>query len=677
MQDAQSRGTTMLVLSYFIMVWSHQVRVHHTWLSVLMPPLDEMLFITRPQRIAILCVSILANFAIGAVFFYATTNTVSQVAIAGLLSALAMIPFEEVFPLLFEAVNTYRSHTLLVREQIQARHLDDKTKRGTKVNKRAGQIVPAVVPEPPAPSRRQSHVSQRSGAKRIGKLDALTSKENLSNLEMLADSSAQVVDVIPSPYRGSGSPTFVIPLRSDGAYVPLSPAATTMGSPIFTPALPPAQRRIVQGTTGSVALSPQPGRGGRFRSFASSVEEVAGPDSAHVSPHATAWLGLVVQRVGPPRSGPSSHLARAAQLPEVVAPAPPPAFADIIQDLQAAGFETDSDDEDGLQMFVPNILLQSSSKNASPKQRSPESKAAFPNVESPSGVGPAATPPSSGSKRNVRLPVLSIQLSDSDAVQMGPPTVASVETIPLDEVLDDDGSPVPRRFSPKTYQAPIRIESDAVEAEESKAAPVPVAQHHAIVTQDVRKQSAIVPVVRTSLVVPGAGGGWNLGLWSLLSMLSVVQGFVGLFSGSYGIYLAVSNLDRSYTEVVLGVCGLCMLVCGLQSFFAVRRLQYTWSAVLLLITVSSEAVGAGCLVGLDMPQAVYVVTVVGSVHAFGLALAVISGFVILISKRRSFLRKRDDMMRVYRLEEERARNRRASVQGRYTMATRKITMSLK
>jgi hypothetical protein len=120
-----------------------------------------------------------------------------------------------------------------------------------------------------------------------------------------------------------------------------------------------------------------------------------------------------------------------------------------------------------------------------------------------------------------------------------------------------------------------------------------------------------------------------------------------------------------------------MLVCGLQSFFAVRRLQYAWSALLLFITVSSEAVGAGCLIGLDMPQAEYVVTVVGSVHAFGLVLAVISGTVILFSKRRSFLRKRDDTMRVYRLEEERTRNRRASVQGRYTMATRKITLSLK
>jgi hypothetical protein len=233
-----------------------------------------------------------------------------------------------------------------------------------------------------------------------------------------------------------------------------------------------------------------------------------------------------------------------------------------------------------------------------------------------------------------------------------------------------------RRASTKTYQAPVKIETEDSDAEERKAAPAP-AEQHAIVTRDMRKQSAIVPVVRTSLVVPGAGGGWNLGLWSLLSMLSVVQGFVGLFSGSYGIYLAVSGLDRSNTEVVLGVCGLCMLVCGLQSFFAVRRLQYAWSALLLFITVSSEAVGAGCLIGLDMSQAEYVVTVVGSVHAFGLVLAVISGIMILFSKRRSFLRKRDDMMRVYRLEEERMRNRRASVQGRYTMATRKITLSLK
>lgn len=67
-QAAKARGRTTLVITYLVLMWVRNMRVDHSWLSVLVPPLDEQLIVSRPQRIACLCALMLANMFVSAVF---------------------------------------------------------------------------------------------------------------------------------------------------------------------------------------------------------------------------------------------------------------------------------------------------------------------------------------------------------------------------------------------------------------------------------------------------------------------------------------------------------------------------------------------------------------------------------------------------------------------------------
>jgi hypothetical protein len=68
LQEAKARGRTTLVVTYLVMMWTRNMRVDHSWLSVVIPPLDEQLVVSRPQRVACLCALILANMFISALF---------------------------------------------------------------------------------------------------------------------------------------------------------------------------------------------------------------------------------------------------------------------------------------------------------------------------------------------------------------------------------------------------------------------------------------------------------------------------------------------------------------------------------------------------------------------------------------------------------------------------------
>lgn len=70
----------MFLVLYF--VWIHWVdgkRRAHSWVSVFLPPRDEQLVISRPQRILILLSSMLAAMASNAFFFgYQPSNIEAQ-----------------------------------------------------------------------------------------------------------------------------------------------------------------------------------------------------------------------------------------------------------------------------------------------------------------------------------------------------------------------------------------------------------------------------------------------------------------------------------------------------------------------------------------------------------------------------------------------------------------------
>lgn len=75
----ERRGKAALLLHYGVIKLWYGLRVNHSWLSIFYPPMDEMLVITRPQRIAILAVGLLSNMAVSAIFFFASPNNDFQV----------------------------------------------------------------------------------------------------------------------------------------------------------------------------------------------------------------------------------------------------------------------------------------------------------------------------------------------------------------------------------------------------------------------------------------------------------------------------------------------------------------------------------------------------------------------------------------------------------------------
>lgn len=119
-QELRKRGLALFVLTYLMNLLWRELRTDHSWLSLVLTPSDELLMLSRPQRAAVWCVSMLANFAVSALFSATTLHSASQVIVAAILSTLVMIPFEEVLPLMFKWANTYVSRTLRCREQFRA-----------------------------------------------------------------------------------------------------------------------------------------------------------------------------------------------------------------------------------------------------------------------------------------------------------------------------------------------------------------------------------------------------------------------------------------------------------------------------------------------------------------------------------------------------------------------------
>lgn len=86
---------------------------------------------------------------------------VLQVLIAGALSTAAMIPFTVVFPYLFALVNTYRSHTLIVADEIHKKYV----KSTVEVAKRKRSVMQTI--EAYSVARKSMAGQQRSPA--VGK----------------------------------------------------------------------------------------------------------------------------------------------------------------------------------------------------------------------------------------------------------------------------------------------------------------------------------------------------------------------------------------------------------------------------------------------------------------------------------------------------------------------------
>jgi hypothetical protein len=97
----------ILVIHYVLLAWWSEIRRGHSWVSSLFPTLDTAVSVTRAQRIAVLCLSILVNMAFSALFMGTEPKNVSETLVASIFASLVMFPVLTIFPILFRMANTY------------------------------------------------------------------------------------------------------------------------------------------------------------------------------------------------------------------------------------------------------------------------------------------------------------------------------------------------------------------------------------------------------------------------------------------------------------------------------------------------------------------------------------------------------------------------------------------
>jgi hypothetical protein len=61
LQASYKRGPFVLAVHYLVFMWEHRLRLHNPLLSVVLPPKDDLLTITRPQRLLCLCLEIMVR----------------------------------------------------------------------------------------------------------------------------------------------------------------------------------------------------------------------------------------------------------------------------------------------------------------------------------------------------------------------------------------------------------------------------------------------------------------------------------------------------------------------------------------------------------------------------------------------------------------------------------------
>ncbi len=100
-------GSVILVIHYVLLAWWSEIRRGHSWVSSLFPTLDTAVSVTRAQRIAVLCLSILVNMAFSAVLLGLEPSYVSNTVASSIFASLEMFAVLTIFPILFRMANTY------------------------------------------------------------------------------------------------------------------------------------------------------------------------------------------------------------------------------------------------------------------------------------------------------------------------------------------------------------------------------------------------------------------------------------------------------------------------------------------------------------------------------------------------------------------------------------------
>jgi hypothetical protein len=750
LRDVQARGTTVLVLTYLMHVWWRELRQDHSWLSVLVPPLDQILFITRPQRIAILCVTILANFSVSAAFFYATPSTSSQLIIAAVVSALVMVPFEELFPLLFHGVNTYRSQTQKLRAKVRAKHRHKaklfKKKRENIIVGLRRQFGSKFMKEPPQPTAKLAGVAQAAAKASSGDKSGAPAT-SVKRLKAALPSSSSPGEArfglkpIPeSPHLHKGS--FSSRVSTPGNVTKVLPFVTATESDDQSYVASPHQSAVVHVTCADGSFS-VPENAGLPAIVASS--EVSRLQSRRTGSWCVDESGSGSGRefgVAPQRSTSSQRSWHSAEHPAPIVvenideqchhseddhavnvTSPVAEFTTPSHSTQAKveeeshlsqrsktlkllGFESDSDDEfekiaDLIAAASP--VLRSTSSHAStlsPVSRyilSPGSLS-FESNELPLVDGEAKE-----AARSFPLDALSPGKFKRDA-QIVPMEATTVQTIGLDTA--NIASTSTQHLSEKRFESRNKLVDvtgfvpDRVDGDRDSIGPivetgpvieaVPVRNKTTMVERSGARalgsawqldKSALFDNDPYSMFSPTTGKRMKYtGLWAMLTTVSVLQCFMGLFMCMISLYMMAGARISGLSSLFLTGVGFGSFFAGLASFFAIKRVRLRLSSFWLAVALGAEGVGLFVTLAFYGVVGVSILTIVCSVHALGLLVAIISAAWITLAKKRAFRKKYDEMILVRRLDEEMLQpqqNRRASLVGRRHLATRKITNAMK
>lgn len=171
---------------------------------------------------------------------------------------------------------------------------------------------------------------------------------------------------------------------------------------------------------------------------------------------------------------------------------------------------------------------------------------------------------------------------------------------------------------------------------------------------------------------------YNPVVWSALSVASLLQAFSGFQVLAQGAYMAVTGVNRSETDAVLGGLGAAMLLFGVLGFHTVQRQRLMLSGLLVALSLLSEAAGAFLLLFLHLPDGMLCVQVVGSVQGGGLLLALSTLGWILFARRHALHARGQSRLAIERLRVEMDRRMRSPSQGaRVMVASRQLARAMR
>jgi hypothetical protein len=90
-------------MHFLLILWWRRLRRDHTWLAAMAPPLDIILEVTQPQRVAVLCLIVLINMAFSAIFLGTDASVADRTAAVGLLSAVRVVAVTQLLVLACQA----------------------------------------------------------------------------------------------------------------------------------------------------------------------------------------------------------------------------------------------------------------------------------------------------------------------------------------------------------------------------------------------------------------------------------------------------------------------------------------------------------------------------------------------------------------------------------------------